>query len=321
MTISACSSGGSPSPTGGLATALGRVADTSGNRSTFFYDDTSELVGIAGRGLASPAGFGGLRGAAASIMVGPYSPVGYGFPEFAEHYDVSAGIGSHALTLLAGGENGAKVAARLKQLGWRQQGDTLIAPTGGSQVPTEISSTLAQVEVNGSSVSYGSSGADLSQIGQPSGPTLAQNSTMSALAGCLGNVVAASFSSFDQGGAKPEPTEYAVGVLTPSNANSVPQAEGCAAFATSAQASAYQANLTKALQHGTSLTKNEAFSKILTSSSVRNVGGAHNVIAWQANAPDDATLVFDLAQNFDLPGLPDCTQLPATARARTPGCS
>jgi hypothetical protein len=322
--LTACSSGSGGST--GLQTALGHIADISGNRSQIWYDNTSELVKLAGANPASSKGFAPLRG----IGTGDLASFAADLPGqtavkvFGEDYAISAGSPPSNLTLISGGQDAGQTASDLTRLGWAKQGGRLVAPSpasaSGGRSTVTLALEMAQVsDGSGQDLTIGGRGADLGQAGSPSGKTLAQDPVISALAGCLGNVVAASIASYS--GSHPAPSEVATGVVTPSGNSSGPQVVTCAAWPTSAAASAYRRNLGQALRSGESYSRGERFARLLTHASVHSAGGPEHIVSWQAGTPGDAELVFQLAESEDLPALPNCQRLPPTVLHLVPGCT
>jgi hypothetical protein len=322
--LAACSGGGSS----GLQAALGRIANTSGNRSQIWYDDTAELVKLAGASPASAKGFAPLRGIGTSGLVSIAAELAgqTGIKVFGEDYSISAGSPPAAVSLISGGQNASQTASDLTKLGWVKQGSTLLAPslasTGGNDLTGTLSVYLGRVsDSGGSDLVFGGRGADLGQAGSPSGRTLAQDPVIGALASCLGNVVAAWIGTYDAGPQlRPAPSEVAVGVLTPASNASVPQAVACTSWPSTTAAGTYQRNLSRALTSGMSFSRGQRFSSLLTQPQVRDVGGPEHVIAWQAGTPGDSQLAFQLVESTDLPGLPDCQRIPPSDWGQYPGC-
>jgi hypothetical protein len=322
----ACSSGSGGGNS--LQAALGRVSDTANTRTQIWYDDTAALVKLAGRAWASQTGFALLRGMGAFNLApeAELLPAGPGINLLNEDYAISAGQPPREVGLVEGGQDAGRIKSGLSRLGWKPAGGKLVAPPAGSVRGSTAAGPsytlhLAQVMVSGADVSYGDSQADLSQIGQPSGQTLAQDPRISALADCLGNVVASSIGIYN-GGEQPAPAEVAVGIRSPASNTAAPRAVACVSWPSAAAASTYQANLRKALLGGgMSLTRDEPFSRLLTRATLHNVGGAQHVIAWQAATPGNAILVFSLLASEDLPALPDCRSLPPTDQGHISGCS
>jgi hypothetical protein len=323
--LTACSGGGGVS---GLQAALGHIASTSGNRSQIWYDDTAALVKLAGSSPASVKGFALLRGLGSSGLASLAAelPGPTGINVLREGYSISAGSPPAGVTLISGGQDASKISSDLIRLGWARKGGALVAPapasTSGNEFASTLSVYLGQVSAQGSGLVFGGRAAHLSQAGSPSGPTLAQDPVVSALAGCLGHVVAAWIGAYHAGpGLRPAPSEVAVGVTSPASNASVPRVVGCAAWPTATAAASYRRDLGRALASGMSVSRGERFSDLLTHASVRDVGGREHVVAWHADTPGDAQLAIQLVQSTDLPGLPDCQRLPPAARSHEPGCT
>jgi hypothetical protein len=301
--LAACS-GGSGGGGSGLDAALARIADTANTRNQIFYDDTSELVKLAGTNPVGTKGFALLRGMGAGALAESVyvSPQELGINLYGENYALSAGLPPQMLTVLAGGQNASQVTSHLTKLGWKRSGAKLLAPASTSGTTEEIAEILGQVQPSGADVLIASSHASMTQVGSPSGQTLAGDPVISALANCLGNVVAAEMFSgayFAHTGA----TEVAVGVTQPASDTATPRAVACVAWSTQAKAAQYTTNLRKALASGVAPSLNRRYSTFLTNTSVTSPGGSQNVVGWQADTPGNASQVFNLVDEFGLPAL------------------
>jgi hypothetical protein len=319
-----CSSGGSGSS--GLGTALARVSDTANNRGVIYYDNTAELVSLVGNSLgAGSKGYGQLRGLGASGLVSLLStlPGDTGINVLGENYAISAG-GSppSSVTLIAGGQDASLVTGRMTKLGWKKDSDgTLIGPSALAAPGNgaEYAPFMAKVQTENSDVLFGGSSADLSQVGSPSGTTLAGDAGINALAACLGNVVAATMYGGPQAAITAAPTEVAVGISQPASATATPHAVVCVSWPSQAAAGTYASNLRKALSTGLSLQLDQPFSAILPHATVTSVGGSAHVIEWQAD-PSNVQTVFEMLNSDSLPALPDCAKMTAAQAAQAIGC-
>jgi hypothetical protein len=304
--VSACGSGGGGSGGGtGLDAALSRVADNSNTRSLVLYDDTAALVKLAGKRLGT--GYGPLAGTGAGGLQSYFAVIQgqAGLRPLDEHYAISAGSPPAAVGILVGGQNADQVTRGLTRQGWKRDGARLVMLPLNLSNPLdgETAGWLSQVQPTGSDVIYGQPQADLRQAGAPAGPTLAQNPQISALANCLGDVVAAAILAVYNTGAAVKPA-VAVGVSRPASNAAVPHAVACVAWPSSDAASRYAANLRQALASGKSLASNQPWSAIVRRASVTIVGGGQNVVEWQAQTPRSPLIVFQMIFNKDLPALP-----------------
>jgi hypothetical protein len=305
---------------------LARVSDTASNRDIIYYDNTAALVGLAGSSLAAEStGYGQLRGMGAANLVSFTSTMqsDTGINLFAENYAISAGRNpSVFVTLIAGGQNASLVTGRMIKLGWKKDADgTLAAPSpqAARGYGAEYTLNMVKVEAENSDVLVGGSGANLSQIGSPSGPTLAGDPVISALAGCLGNVVAAAMYSGQGASITAAPTEVAVGIGQPASATATPHAVVCVSWPSRAAADTYASNVRKALSTGLSPEYNERFSAILPHATVTSVGGDAHVVEWQAD-PSNVETVFNMLNSDGLPALPNCSRLTSVQAAQVIGC-
>lgn len=303
---------------------MARVSDTANNRAAIYYDNTSELVGLVGKSLSAESkGYGQLRGMGASslLQVMTTLPGDTGINPFDENYAISAGNPPAMVTLVAGGQDASQVTGRLTKIGYKKAGDGILtAPSlTSSAIGGGYSTFIGKAQAVNSDVLIGTSAADLSQIGSPSGPTLADDADIEALAGCLGNVVAATFFGGPGSGITAAPTETAAGISQPASATATPHAVVCVSWPTQAAADTYAANVRKALATGLSPALNERFSAILPHATVTDVGGDAHVVEWQAD-PANVTTVFNMQASDALPALPDCSKMNPAAKARIIGC-
>ena len=324
MVTTACSNSGSGSS--GLETALGRVSDTANNRDVVYYDNTAELVKLVGSSLgAESKGYGQLRGLGASSIVSFAStlPGETGINLLGENYAISAGDPPVALTVVAGGQDASLVTSRLTKLGWKKGASgalTAPPPLSASGDSGTYALAMAKVQADNSDVLFGAANANLSQIGSPSGTTLAGDSGINALAGCLGNVVAAAmFGGQDVSSITAAPTEVAVGISQPASATATPRAVVCVSWPSQAAAGTYAANVRKALTTGVSPLLNEPFSAVFPHATVTSPGGGAHVVEWQADSPNVES-IFNMVDEASLPALPDCSKLTAAQAEQIIGC-
>jgi hypothetical protein len=185
-----------------------------------------------------------------------------------------------------------------------QCGGRLVAPAGGGGgVEGVLRIALAQVRAEGADLVYGGRQAQLAPAGAPTGPTLAGDRRVRALAGCLGDVVAAEFVTFTAQG---RPTMVAVGVRRPNDRAASPRAVTCAAWPTTAAADAYAAKVRDALARGVSRADNRPYADRLRAPAVEP-GGDEHVVAWTADTPADARTVVQMLLQEDLPALPNAS--------------
>jgi hypothetical protein len=323
VAVTGCS-GGSGSGGTGLESALSRVADTASNRSQINYDNTAVLVQIAGKNPTALKGFARLRGWGVPGIVenAIFLPGDGGFDLFAEDYSISAGNPPRMVSLMAGGQSSSRITSQLTSLGWKRSGGRLVGPpplTASSNAST-LALDAARVQPTGSDVVFGQSGANLSQIGSPQGATLASDTTISALAQCLGNVVAASiFVGSYLGGQRP--AAVAVGVTQPASNTATPHAVACVSWSSQAAAATYATDLRKALSGGLDALLGRPYTSVLTHATVTTVGGSQHVVEWQADTPENATTVFSMVGEAGLPALQMCSRLTRAQAATIAGCT
>jgi hypothetical protein len=178
---------------------------------------------------------------------------------------------------------------------------------------------MRKVQAANSDVLIGGASADLGQIGSPSGSTLADDPGIKALAGCLGDVVAATIFGGRYAGVKAAPAEVAVGISQPASTTVAPHAVACVSWPNQTAADAYAANVRKVLATGLSLRWDERYSSLLRHATVTDVGGDAHVVEWQAD-PSTVETVFQMQLTGDLPALPNCAKMTEAEAARIIGC-
>ncbi|WP_433817666.1 hypothetical protein [Actinomadura scrupuli] len=286
-----------------LERALSKVPAGQPARTSVSFDDTAGLTKVAGKGSGSsdPGSYAGLRGYGSGPVLA-YSSQVKGLTPAAATFTVTAGTPPRAVSLLSGGQDSGQVADKLTAAGYRRDGKNLAAPgLGAVKDPTFAGLTLsmAKFRASGHDIAYGGSGADLSDLGSPSGKSLADDPLIKPLADCLGDVVAADFEPMHGASGS---VEFAVGVRRPSSGTSVPQVVGCGAFSTAAQANDYRGRA--ADPQGVSARTREPWTKLLPGLRADVPGGPRHLVRWTATSPGRVRLVFDMLRALDLPGLP-----------------
>jgi hypothetical protein len=307
-TLAACGSGGGGASGGGsgLEAALSRLADTSNSRALITYDDTAALVKLTGN-IISGSGYAPLIGNGVGELMADASIVQSlaGINLLGEQYGISAGQAPATVGVVAGGQNAALVTRKLVAQGWKRQGQRLVMlPLNlNNDLDGATAGLLSVVQPAGPDVVFALPKGNVSQAGTPAGETLEQDPRISALANCLGNVVAADITNEDPFTTL-KPTEVAAGVTAPASDTSVAHAVVCAAWPSSGTAARYASALHQALSSGSSPQFRERWSAILRDASVTNIGGSQNVVEWQAQTPQSVLTVFDMVESADLPALP-----------------
>jgi hypothetical protein len=129
----------------------------------------------------------------------------------------------------------------------------------------------------------------LDAAGKPFGQTLAEDPRISALARCLGDVVAAVIATPKISG-KLHPTTVSIGVRAPTHNTDTPHAVVCLSWSSTDQAHQYATLLDRAFRKGASLRTAKPWKDILHNISTRDLGGSEHIVAWEADFPGDATL-------------------------------
>lgn len=302
----ACSSGNDdPAPSfrgpNRLPLALTRILDTAGNRHYLAFDDTAKLTRITGNG-SGPKGMAQLKYKGAGVLLSDFAdalPGETGINLSKETYAVTAGGPANTLTVVVGGQNRAAVTSQLANHGWKAQGGEFAHGVADAETPGYVY-PLWRVRLSGADVIGAGPGNSLAEADTPGKTALAANPTMSALARCLGNVVAAEFHDGD-GLPGRQIAEMAVGVSQPSSPEAVPHAVVCLAMTSQSAARQRAADTRADLISGNNGT--EPFSTRFKNPKVTVTGGDRYVVQWQADTPDDARTVFNALSDHDLPGL------------------
>ncbi|MGI5176268.1 hypothetical protein ACQEVZ_08075 [Dactylosporangium sp. CA-152071] len=196
-TMAACGDReGSPGSGGGdaeLVKALGRLADTENIRTNVRFAD--EAVTMHFPRKTGSVKWRGLIGRGSARL----QPEVIRLPDYDirldnSEYVVTAGGSSRDVSLVAGGQFPVEVTRKLVAAGWRDDGGGLVAPpvlTGdGLQF---LSIAMPRVHGEGGDLFVGGDDANWDDVRAAPERSLAANPTFRALAGCLGDVVAAYF--------------------------------------------------------------------------------------------------------------------------------
>jgi hypothetical protein len=328
--LAGCSGGGSGSSSGGgghgtgLRAALARIADTAETRREVAYDDTAALVKLGGKGWSSKSQYGRLRGFGASSLVAFEQLLAEnpGINVLDADYTVSAGRPPARVGLLAGGQHEDKVNGLTKR-GWKRKGDHLAAPGLGATdedhpEDAEMALEMATVAPGGSDMAYGDASGKLDWVARPGKQTLATDSAIGAVAGCLGDVVAAQITaSYGANYATAgKPDLVAAGIRRPHGDSGTPHAVVCVSWPDSGAADQYTDTLKAALASGKSRMTQDRYADLLGHPTVRNAGGATHLVAWDTDTPGNAMLVFQMISSSDLPGLAACRPSEGTSGCR-----
>ena len=304
--LAGCSWSGDGEEESDLHQALGRVAATAETRISITYGDTAALVKLAGKDWEAGEGFAPLR----TVGLEPLAPYGEqvatdtGIRPFDASYAVIAGSGTKAVGVISGGQHGKQVTEAMTKLGWREENSRLLAPdigVVGGTTAGQYALAFAQLKIDGTDLVFGEREADLGGVGKPSGAKLSEDKRIEPLVACLGDVVAAEFDGTGADSAT-RPSMIAVGVRRPENAKDTPRAVACFSWNSGAGADKFASKVSSELNTAAANT-GEKYSDLLKNSKVTKVGGAQNIVRWQADTPADALLAMQLLARSDLPGL------------------
>jgi hypothetical protein len=231
-----------------------------------------------------------------------------GFDPTTADVAVSAGQPPTHAGWLIGGVDASQVEQALTKLGAKKDGATLrLAPDDQTDLNGPLSKQLQGrmtilnvVSADGTSLRYGTSSASLDLVGTGSGSTLGSDTTVVAVADCLGDPLAAVLTD-QPAGPSGSHREIGIGVTGTSASDATEQL--CVATGSRDEATAMRTRLQTALTSGKSQRQNEKWSDLLTNASVDLQPG--NVVRLTAHpAPDGpATTLFQALVNKDLDSL------------------
>jgi hypothetical protein len=283
LVLAGCSSGGSgggggasggrfggPSVGGGLPTsisaALAGVPSAGWDGTYLEFGDVTQVVALNGGSL-------GAGPVEAYVGLGESSIAGFeeeagsvlGFDPLKATAAVTVGQPPSQATVLYGTYDAASIGRKLTASGFKQKGaaagGTLWAYGPDNQVNVNNPTGDAQMNdlnVATSRIAYGGSSVNVDRLVAPTGPTLASNAQLSALASCLGDASAAVITTFAP---SPGSTLYGIGLVGSSGKDA--SEEICVSAKDSATASAIGANWTKQLETGRSQRLDQPWSKLL----------------------------------------------------------
>ncbi|WP_432842925.1 hypothetical protein [Dactylosporangium sp. CA-092794] len=284
---------GAAAPGTRLLEALAHVADTDATRSAFEFSDVAALGALGGGGWA------GIRYAGAR-RISPKLPLEAGLRIDAAGYAISAGREPRHVIVFAGGQDDATVAAGLRRLGWKPDGDRFLAPpmpmtpappNDGGLVPG------GQARSSGGDLLVGGQTADLADAVPAGRPTLAVRPVIAALAACLGDVVAARARFAGPGYL----AVAATGVRRPDTAGAKPRAVLCAATGSGADAAATAETLRQGFATGRAPTGSVPFTTLYPDATVTVLDGPEHVVRAETTEEAPDTMLSEFG-GYGLPG-------------------
>ncbi|MGI5236838.1 hypothetical protein [Dactylosporangium sp. CA-139066] len=284
---SATSSATAPGGGSRLLEALAHVADSDATRARFDFSDVAFLGTIGGPGWAGIR-YQGARNVSLKLVGDAGLPIG------AAQYAVTAGEEPRHVIVFAGGQDVAAVAAALRKLGWTADGDRFVAPAAAmTPAPPNDGGLIpaGQARASGADLLVGGQASDLADAAPAGRATLAQRPAVAALAGCLGDVVAALGRFRPAGGYL---AVAAAGVRRPASAEEKPRAVLCTATKSASDAEAVAEQLRQGFRTGRSA---QQYGDV----TVTVLGGPEHLVRAEATAAAPGTMLFTFA-GYGLPG-------------------
>lgn len=309
--LAGCSSSShnSSAPPTSLRNALEHISANDNTRAWVEYGRPKALIAANGGSLVRVP-YGGVSDYGESDLANHAKllPPLVGFDPTTADVAVSAGQPPTRAGWLVGGLDAGQVEQALTKLGAKKDGATLrLAPDNQLDLNSPLSKQLQApmtilnvVSADGTSLRYGTSSASLDLVGTGSGSTLGSDQTVTAVASCLGNPLAAVLTDQPSGPSGPR-REIGLGVTGTSTTDATE--ELCVATGSGDEATALKTRLQTALASGTSQRQNERWSELLPAASVDVQPG--NVVRLTAHpSPDSpATTLFQARVNKDLSSL------------------
>lgn len=289
-----------------LRDALNRIPANDNTRAWVEFGRPKALLAANG-GSPARVPYGNAFGYGMSDLAGYATllPPLVGFDPSTADVAVSAGRPPTHAGWLIGGVDAAKVEQALTKLGAKKDGATLrLAPDNQISLDGPLSSRLQApaimlnvVSTGDGSLRYGPSTASLDLVGTSKEPTLGSDDTVTAVADCLGDPLAAILT--DQPSAKSTThREIGIGVSGTSSADAAEQL--CVATGSSDAAAAMKTRLQNELMSGRSQRTGSPWSDLLTGVSVEVLAG--NVVRATAHPPQgrSAGTLPNALENGDL---------------------
>jgi len=192
-------------------------------------------------------------------------------------------------TVLDGSFSPSTVGTKLTALGFKQDGSAdggtlwvISAAKSGANNPTDDPG-LNVLDVSGDRIVFGDSTADVEAVAAAGANSLAANTTLTALASCLGSAKAGLIGSYPQEQVQ-EPTQGStyVGIgLLASSADDASE-ELCVTASSAARAASIEANWKQRIEHGKTVSLNEPWSKLFTDPQATTVGSGPIVVRLTA---------------------------------------
>jgi hypothetical protein len=196
-------------------------------------------------------------------------------------------------TVLFGSFNASTVGTKLAALGFKQHGSAdggtlweLGTGQSGANNPTETA-TINVLDVSADRIVLGDSAADVEAVAASGGKSLATDATLAAVASCLGSAKGGLIGSEPVGDAK-SPTYVGIGLLADSPGDA--SEELCVTASSSSQASSIEANWKQQIEHGTSASLKEPWSKLFTDPQATTVGSTPIVVRLTAGRAPGARI-------------------------------
>lgn len=304
------SSGPSSTQTTRLLTAMQRIDPTAmGGPVQFEFGDTRAIAGLGG-GSEVRQSLAGVGGQDVGVHAEQAKQV-LGIDVAGSDMMLSAGVPPAELTLVIGGQSAAAITAAAGKSGWTGSG-TLTHPATLSDPDVELMLIATQIRPAGPDVAFGERYVDLGRVDDGHG--LAEQPGAAALAGCLGEVVAALAAPVQPPRAAPAApsTSPATVALVHDAAGGVRATAGSAAItsvlclttSTSQDAERLAAAMRSALATGSSTRSVQKWSGLLPRAKVEVLTGTVPTVRVTADTTGKpADRVLSMLITSDLPGI------------------
>jgi len=313
LLLAGCSSSGGSGGNGGgsgsgtpstFAAALAEIPSTGWDGSYFEFGDISQVNELNKAAGGSALFAYTTVGASQLDESGQAMDGSLGFDLLSVSAAVTVGQLPHSAMVLYGSFNASTVGTKLAALGFKNHGSadggTLWA-IGDNDQPSEQNPTgdpsLNVLDVSSDRIVLGGSTAEVEAIAAPATKSLATSAKLAALANCLGSAKAGLIGPAYAADAQ-DSTYVGVGLVDSSGAAA--SEELCVTASSTSAASAIEANWTRRIEHGTVVSLNEPWSKLLTNPQATVTSSSPIVVRLSAQ-PASGAKVGALIDDYESP--------------------
>ena len=292
LLVAGCSSSGGGSGSGGsgsstpstFSAALAEIPSTSWDGSYFEFGDADAVTRLNNASSGKSALYAYTMIGESTLMEADQGDLGFN-PLTVSSAVTVGDAPPRQTTVLYGSFNPSTIGTKLSGLGFKQDGSAdggtlwvITAAKSGENNPTN-DPELNVLDVSADRIVLGDSTADVEAIAAAGTHSLGSNATLAALANCLGSAKAGLIGSYPPGQAQSS-TYVGIGLLA-SSADDASE-ELCVTAPSSAKAASIEANWKQRIEHGTTVTLDEPWSKLFTDPQATTVGSAPIVVRLMA---------------------------------------